>query len=257
LQGNRVVVTGASSGIGRAVALELARTGCKILATARRQDRLEHLAAQVEAMSATCVVVPGDLTSPDTRREILREAEQAWGAIDTLVNCAGVGAMGPFLEADDDRMRRIFEVNFFSAANLIRESYSLLSRGIQPVVVNVGSVLGHRAVPLKSEYCASKFALHGFTDSIRAEFRELGIDVLLVSPSTTDSEFFDSAIEDRLKRDWKGKRPMAPERVARIISRSIRLGKREVILSFGGKALVYLDRVAPDLADYLVTRFAK
>jgi short-subunit dehydrogenase len=85
------------------------------------------------------------------------------------------------------------EVNFFAPAEFIREALPLLQHGKQPIVMNVSSVLGHRAVPEKSEYCASKFALHGLSDALRAEFVKRGIDVLLVSPSTTASEFFDVA----------------------------------------------------------------
>src|SRR5205085_10807559 len=109
------------------------------------------------------------------------------------INNAGIGAVGPFEDAGEERLRRVMEVDFFAPAELIRGALPLLKGGHHPIIVNIGSVLGHRAVPGKSEYCASKFALHGFSDALRAELAPQGIDVLLVSPSTTVSEFFDVA----------------------------------------------------------------
>jgi short-subunit dehydrogenase len=119
--------------------------------------------------------------------------------------------------------------------------------------VNICSVLGHRAVPLKSEYCASKFALHGFSDSLRAELVADGIDVILVSPSTTESEFFDRVIDDRSAQ--KRRSGMSPARVASATMRAIEKRRHEVIVPFEGKALVLIDRFWPSLADRIVARF--
>ncbi len=257
LVGMRVAITGATSGIGRAIAIELSRRGCKVIANGRRGERLHQLQKEIESSGGECHVVIGDITEPATRDRIIELCREKWNAIDCLINCAGIGAMGRFDEADEQRLRQVFEVNFFSAVELIRSSLPLLATGYLPIIVNVSSVLGHRAVPFKSEYCASKFAIHGFSDALRGELQMPKIEVLLISPSTTDSEFFDSAIEDRMRRDWKGARAMPPERVAQITAHAIRLGRKEVIISLGGKALVWLDRLAPNFADYLIAKFAK
>jgi short-subunit dehydrogenase len=257
LDGLRVAITGATSGIGRAIAVELASRGSKLIVNGRRAERLQELKTEIESSGGQCRVVAGDITEPATRVQIIEACRNQWQAVDCLINCAGIGAMGRFDEASEQRLRQIFEVNFFSAVELIRSALPLLSAGRQPIIVNVSSVLGHRAVPFKSEYCASKFAIHGFSDALRGELQEPKIDVLLISPSTTDSEFFDSAIEDRMQRDWKGARAMPPERVAVVAAHAIRLGRKEVIISMGGKALVWLDRLAPSFADYLIAKFAK
>jgi short-subunit dehydrogenase len=110
---------------------------------------------------------------------------------------------------------------------------------------------------LKSEYCASKFAIHGFSDSIRAELSKDGVALLLVSPSTTDSEFFDSAIADDTEKDWKKGGAMPPEKVAAKTIRAIKKRRHEIILTFGGKALVWLDRLVPGIADRIVARFGQ
>jgi short-subunit dehydrogenase len=257
IEGLRAIVTGASSGIGRDLAAGLARQGARVLVTARRGERLDELVAKVEKSGGVAAAWPGDITSAGHRQRLIEEVIGRWGGLDLLVNCAGVGAMGRFDEASPKRLRTVFEVNFFSAAELIRLALPVLRSGQRPMIVNVSSVLGHRAVPLKSEYCASKFALHGFSDALRAELAGDGIDLLLVSPSTTDSEFFDSAVEDKDGRDWKGRRPMATERVAEVAIQAIRLGRNEVILSSGGKLLVWLDRLSPPLVNRLMARFGR
>jgi len=110
---------------------------------------------------------------------------------------------------------------------------------------------------LKSEYCASKFALHGFSDAIRAELTKNEIDLLLVSPSTTDSEFFDQAIEDNTNKNWKTGKAMPPETVAAKTIRAIKKGKHEIILTFGGRFIVWLDRLIPGIANHIMARFGQ
>ncbi len=254
IQGRRALVTGASSGIGAAVARQLVKHGAKVLITARRQDRLEELAIDLIAAGGQVYVLPGDITSPEHRRELLAYAHHQMGGLDILINNAGVGAVGPFFEAEPGRLRQIMEVNFFAAVELIREARELLRAGTSPIIVNIGSVLGHRAVPSKSEYCASKFALHGFSDALRAELAKEHIDVALVSPSTTSSEFFDRLLEDR-GTAVKGPYDMSPDEVARAVIKCIRSGRHEAILSLSGRMLVWLDRMFPSVADRIVQRF--
>src|SRR5204862_1604528 len=137
---------------------------------------------------------------------------------------AGIGRLGPFEAADEARLRQIMEVNFFAPVEFIREALPLLAAGNKPIIVNVSSVLGHRAVPDKSEYCASKFALHGFSDALRAELAPQGIDVLLVSPSTTASEFFAVAAGHSDKRHARFG-AMPAETVARRTVNAIAAGR--------------------------------
>jgi len=257
LDQKRAIVTGASSGIGWHLAKQLAETGVEIVANARREDRLHQLAAEIRSAGGSCLTVVGDITSTATRQELIERCTVRLGGLDILINNAGIGAMGRFDEADPDRMRKVFEVNFFAVADLIRQSLPMLKQGNDPIIVNINSVLGHRAVPLKSEYCASKFALHGFSDSIRAELAGNGIDLLLVSPSTTDSEFFAQAIEDKTQKNWKLRGAMPPEIVAAKTIRAIKKGKHEIILTHGGRFIVWLDRLIPGVADRVMARYGQ
>ena len=257
LKDKRIIITGASSGIGRELAKQLAAEGCRLVINARRKDRLEELATELAGTGAQCVIVDGDVTESSVRDRMLVAAKEHFGGLDILINNAGVGAMGRFDEASEERLRQVFEVNFFAVAEFMRESLGLLKAGNEPVIVNLSSVLGHRAVPLKSEYCASKFAIHGLSDAIRAELSRDGVDLLLVSPSTTDSEFFDAAIDDPTKRDWKKGGAMSPEVVAKRTLRAIRKRRHEIILTFGGRILVWLDRMIPGIANRIIAKFGQ
>lgn len=254
LRGKRIIVTGASSGIGRALARVLHQAGASLLITARRRERLEQLAAELASSGESPCCVCGDLTDPQTRAGIFQVVEERWGALDALVNNAGVGGAGPFAQADAARLRQILDTNFIAPVELIRHALPWLRQGHAPIIVNIGSVLGHCAIPNKSEYCASKFALHGFSDSLRAELAGERIDVLLVSPSTTDSEFF----ERELDATTVPARPlgkMSAESVARQICRGMERGKADLILSPGGKGLVAINRWFPSVTRFFLARW--
>ncbi len=253
----RVIITGASSGIGRALAERLAALHCKLIVNARRAERLTQLAAEVQELGGQAVTVAGDVTDPDTQQQIIQASVSHYDGIDVLINNAGIGAIGPFAEASGERLRRVMEVNFFAATELTRAAIPVIANGRDPLIVNIGSVLGHRAVPLKSEYCASKFALHGWSDALRTELTESGIDVLLVSPSTTDSEFFDRVIENTTDKNWKLSGASSPDFVARRTVQAMQRRKHEIILSWSGWGLVWLDRLFPSLANRIVARFGK
>ena len=256
IQGIRAVVTGASSGIGCKLALELARQGARLVLTARREERLGQLVEEIQQWGQEAYSVVGDITDTQLRSDLLEAAQTHLGGLDLLVNNAGVGAIGPFCEAAAPRLRRVMEVNFFAPVELIRSALPMLRSGNRPMIVNISSVLGHRAVPNKSEYSASKFALHGFSDALRAEVARHGIDVLLVSPSTTRTEFFDNVLEKQAESPWRAMGAMSAEAVARKAVKAIRRGRHEIILTPGGKLLVWFDRLCPPVVNRLVSRFA-
>jgi short-subunit dehydrogenase len=187
----------------------------------------------------------------------VERARAEFGGLDVLVNNAGIGAMGRFDRADEARMRRVMEVNFFAAVEMTRLALPLLRDGRRPMVVNVSSVLGHRGVPYCAEYCASKFALQGFSQSLRAELGPLGIGVLVVSPGTTETEFFDVVIERQVEPPWPKHKPVPAAEVARQTLIAIRKRKAEIVPSAMGRMLVWLNRLAPRLVDRGVARYVR
>jgi short-subunit dehydrogenase len=255
VNGSRAIVTGASSGIGRAVALELARGGASVVVVARREERLRELVGQIAALGRSVETVVGDITDAETRQRAIDAAQSKLGGLDILVNNAGVGAVGLFQDADPQRARRVMEVNFFALVEMTRLALPLLKHGAKPIVVNVASILGHRGVPYNSEYCASKFAVQGFSESIRAEFTKLGIDVLVVSPGTTETEFFDVVIDRTAESNWPKHKPVSASEVARQVVRAIRLGRHEIIPYRWGRVLCWLNRLSPRLVDGLMAHY--
>ena len=153
-----------------------------------------------------------------------------------------------------DRLRKLFDVNVFAPIDLIRSLLPLLRNGTKPAIVNIGSVLAFAAVPNKSEYCASKFALRGFSDSLRAELAHEGIDVISVHPNTTKSEFFDRLVE-KTGEAATNPSPMSSRDVALRILHALERGKPEVVLTFRGKLMIFTKRFTPSLYRGLVRRF--
>ena len=255
IKGKRVLLTGASSGIGWHLAIKLASAGAIVLATARRRERLEQLTVAVGNPPRRLIARAGDITEPRHRAHLVETAVSELGGLDLVIHNAGVGAVGPFEQATELRLRRIFEVDFFAVTELTRLTLPLLRQGEQPALCLVSSVLAHRGVPRKSEYCAAKFALRGWSESLRVELKPAGIDVVSVSPSTTHSEFFDSLLDTEPQERSRRFGVMTAEAVADSIITAIRKGRREVILSPGGKALVWFSRLAPGLMDRLLLRY--
>lgn len=255
IKNSRAIVTGASSGIGRETALELARNGADVAVVARREDRLRQLVEQITVMGRKVEPIVGDITDPKTRQRALDTVRDKFGGLDILMNNAGVGAMGLFADADPERVRRVMEVNFFALVEMTRSALPLLKQGNRPIIVNTSSILGHRGVPYSSEYSASKFAVQGFSESIRAEFAPMGIDVLVVSPGTTETEFFDRVIERTAEPKWPEHKPISPARVAVAIVRAIRAGKHEIIPYHWGRVLCWMNRLSPGFVDRLMTKY--
>lgn len=258
LADRRVVITGASSGIGRALAETFARREARLLLTARREEALAELKETLPQQGAKAVeYVAGDITDHQLRSKVIETVKHRWAGLDLLINNAGVSAHGRFVDSDEQTLQRIMEVNLFAACELTRLALPLLREGRDPAIINLGSILGHRGVPFNSEYCASKFALRGWTEAIRAEVAADGIDVLLVSPGTTDTEFFEHLVAARGAPPWKSGPAIAPEAVAQQVARAIERGRREIFPNWRGRVLVGVNRLMPRLVDRLLERYGR
>ena len=256
IKDSRAIVTGASSGIGRAIALELARQGARVVAVARREERLVELAREIGEFGGLVETVAGDITEEATRQKAIDVAQTRFGGLDVLVNNAGVGVAGTFEEADAQRARTVMEVNFFATIEMIRLALPLMHKGNKPIIVNVGSIVGLRGTPLNSEYCASKFALQGFSESLRAELAKHGIDVLVVNPGTTQTEFFDNVVERTSDPVWPQHRAVTAAYVAHKTVHAIRRGKHSIIPYFWGRVMCWINRLSPNLMDRIMARYA-
>lgn len=249
ITGSRILITGASQGIGKALAEAAARRGGRVLAVARSANLLQALADSLRAEGAAIEVVLGDITRPVDRARIVDEAVRAFGGIDILVNNAGIGATGHFAECGPERLRQIMEVNFFGLTEMTRACLPLLKHGNSAAIVNISSVAGKRALPARSEYSASKFAVEAFSQALRPELARAGIDVLVVCPGLTQTNFSQNMIEQKARLQMDHMRGMTAEEVAVATLRAIERGKDETVLSRQGRLICFISRFFPRLAD--------
>lgn len=260
----RALVTGASSGIGRALCVELAKNGANLVVTARRDEALHDLAVELNAeYDSTVVVVAGDITSEKTRGELLQTAGEELGGLDLLINNAGVGAMALVEETPEDMARRIFDLNFFVPFLLTRDALTLLRRSAaenrsdrpQSAVVFLSSVVGLRGTAHYGVYGGAKSALANFADALRAEIARDKIGVLTVFPGTTKTEFFDHLLQDSSRPRFPKHEIVTPEQVAEKIVRAIRKGKPRIVPHQGSMALYYLNRISPRFIDWAMAKY--
>jgi len=171
-----------------------------------------------------------------------------------LINNAGIGATGHFADVSPERLRTIMEVNFFGLTETTRVCLPLLRRGVTPAVVNISSVAAKRGLPARSEYSASKFAVQGFSEALRAELDKDGIDVLVVCPGLTQTNFSQNMIEQKALVQLDHLRGMTSEQVAEATLRSLERGRHDVTLTLQGRLLVLVSRFLPRLADFIAAR---
>jgi short-subunit dehydrogenase len=254
LEGMRVLVTGASQGIGRAIATVAAQRGARVLASARSLNLLQELAESVRKTGGTISIVEADVSNPEGRQKMLQAAVQHFGGLDILINNAGIGACGPFADVSPEAFRQLFETNFFAAAELIRLCLPVLRSGNKPAIVNISSILGKRAMPGQGIYSASKFAIQGLSESLRAELITEGIDVLIVNPGATETNFHNNIIEDKGRPLMSTKRRMSALAVGHATIKAIEKGRNETNLTIAGKTWVLLSRLLPWSLDFFTRR---
>lgn len=253
LAGMRAFVTGGSSGVGRAIAAELARRGVRVFATARRRERLAELAATpLPHGSPPILIGDGDITSAFDRTSLLNTAVERLGGIEIVVAAAGSGAVGPFVESTPDTLRRIMEIDFFAPAELARESLPLLRRR-GGAFVFVGSILGCHPLPLHAEYCAAKAAIRALAGSLRVELAAEDVDVVLASIGPTESEFWDNLLAGE-RPSWSRGRAMSAASTAVAVADAIACRRPEVCPGWSALGFTLAARYAPWLIDLAVSR---
>jgi short-subunit dehydrogenase len=254
IAGLRILITGASQGIGRALAVAAAKRGALVLAAARSDTLLAELAQQVRSTGGRIETVHADVTCAIDRPRMVEAAKRHFDGLDVLINNAGIGATGHFAEAGSERLRQIMEVNFFGLTETTRICLPLLKQGQTPAIVNVSSIAGKRGIPARSEYSASKFAVQGFSEALRAELAKDDIDVIVVNPGLTQTNFSKNMIEQKARLQMDHLRGMTAQAVAVATLRALERGTNEINLSLGGKLLVFVSRFFPRLADLIARR---
>ncbi len=254
ITGSRILITGASQGIGKALAELAVARGAKVLVCARKVELLDEVATQIRAKGGVIEIVQADITIADDRKKLVEAAEKAFGGLDILVNNAGIGATGHFADCSAERLRQIMEVNFFGLTETTRVFLPLLKKGNKPAIVNISSIAGKRGIPARSEYSASKFAVQGFSEALRAELAKDGVDVLVVCPGLTQTNFSANMIEQKALVKLDHLRGMSAEDVAAHTIRAIENGYNETCLTLKGKLMVLVSRFFPWIVDIVVKK---
>jgi short-subunit dehydrogenase len=250
----RAIVTGGSAGVGRAVAEALARAGCKVLATARRQERLEELAASLAHEPHEPIEhLAGDLCEPAFRREVVAAALERLGGIDLVVAAAGSGAIGRFRDSDAATLASILAIDLVAPAELVREALPHLTAGRDPAIVLVGSILGLHPLPLHGEYCTAKSGLRALAGTLRAELAAEGLEVLLATLGPVESEFWTSLVRGE-RPAWSRGRGMRPEQAAAAIISGLERRRGEIVPGWQAKGYALLARWLPGLIDRWAAR---
>jgi short-subunit dehydrogenase len=258
LGGKTVLITGASTGIGRALALELAPAGVRLALNARDAERLGQAARDARALGAEVLDLPGDVTRPEDCRRIVERTLERFAGLDVLVNNAGMTMWARFdALADLEPLERLLAVNYLGAAHVTAAALPYL-RNSRGLIVAVASVAGLTGVPERTGYAASKHAMVGFFESLRIELMGSGVDVTIVAPDFVVSELHKAA----LGADGRplGQSPMdephimTSEQCARLIARAMRRRSRLLVTSRRGRLARWARLVAPALVDRLAAR---
>lgn len=251
IAGQVVVITGASSGIGRCTAEYLASQGARVVVTARRAEVLDDLVGQIESKGGDAVAVPGDITLKDDLRAVAKAAVDRFGRVDTWVNNAGVYIQGRIQDITLEEFRRVLDVNVVGTINGTQAALEVMLPQGSGVIVQVSSIAGRRGVPYTTPYSASKSALDGFTEALRAELWGSGVHFSIVYPQTVDTPIFQQS-RGKLGVVPKPAAPMAtPLRVARAIARLAQTGERHLYFGWAGP-LAKLNALSPAAADWLL-----
>ena len=254
-----IIVTGASSGIGRALALVLAGKGAALTVAARREDRLDALALEIRKRfpdAPPAAVVRCDVSDEQQVKWLIGGAIERTGVVDMLVNNAGISVFGDASRTSLDDLRDVMSVNFYGALYCIREVLPFMTQREAGLIVNVSTVAALHGVPYLAAYGASKAALGAFSQSLRAELHETGVRVMLVYPGYTDTEIYEAEKKVGGARRPAGRYTPA-DRVAKQIVRAIERGGHDLIVNVQGQALSALRGLAPPIVEAVMRGIAR
>ncbi|MEO6884580.1 MAG: SDR family oxidoreductase [Bacteroidia bacterium] len=250
-----VIVTGASSGIGRSCAIAFAKRKAKIVLAARQQDKLDELTKIIEAMGVEVLAVKTDVRSEQDCIHLIEKTVARFHTIDILINNAGISMRALFEDLELKVIREVMDTNFWGAIYCTKYAlpYLLKSKGS---VVGMSSISGKKALPGRTGYCASKFALEGFLETLRLENLKTGLHVLIACPGFTASNIRftalakDGSVQGESPRNEE--KMMQPEEVAEHLIDAIIKRKRNIVLTTQGKLVLWINKFWPATLDKII-----
>jgi len=248
-----VIVTGASSGIGEAIAREFSLNGSKVVLAARSEKKLSDIVKEIKADNCDAIFVKTDVSNEDDCKNLIEKTVEKYGTIDILINNAGVSMRASFLDVDLKVLHRLMDVNFWGTVYCTKYAlpYLIDRKGS---LVGVSSVAGFHGLPGRTGYSASKFAMHGFLETIRIENLKKGLHVMIIAPGFTSTEIRKHALTANGQEQGESPKDeiklMTPEYVAGWVLKGIRKKKRNKLLTWDGRITALFQRIVPELVDW-------
>jgi short-subunit dehydrogenase len=248
-----VIVTGASSGIGEATAREFAANGSKVILAARSEEKLVEIVKEIREKGGEASYIKTDVSKEEDCRNLVEKTVEKYGTINILINNAGLSMRASFNDVDLKVLQKLMNVNFWGTVYCTKYAlpYLVANRGS---LVGVSSVAGFHGLPGRTGYSASKFAIHGFLETIRIENLKKGLHVMVIAPGFTSSEIRKHALTadgtEQGNSPRKEGKMMSPEYVAKWVLKGIRKKKRNKILTWAGRFTALFQRIIPAVVDW-------
>jgi short-subunit dehydrogenase len=252
-----VIITGASAGIGRAIALKLARERARLVIAARRAGKLEEVAQEITNAGGHAIPMVADVTDEANMKALVDTAVDQFGALDVMICNAGFGIYGAIDALSAEQMRRLMDVNYHGTFLAARAALPVFRRQKHGHVIIVSSIVGKRGVPYMGAYAATKFAQVGLAECLRAEMAEYGVHVSVVLPISTETEFFSVMTRESGTATRAAGPRQEPDDVAAAVVRAIAYPLPEIYPYRMARGLAMLNAVAPGLTDRIVQRWGR
>lgn len=253
LENKVVIVTGASSGIGAAIARLFTAEGANVALVARSSDKLQSLA---HALGPRAMVLETDVTDPLRVREMTRLCAERFGRIDILINNAGIGMYAAIAEMPLEQFQQLVATNWLGPVCAIQAVLPYMRKQGSGQIINISSVAGKITIPWMTVYCGSKFALNALSDGLRMELEPERIQVISVCPGAINTPFITNAFKDAAFKTFD-QGGISPERVARAVLRASLRGKREIVVPASNWGFVWLHSLFPRFFDRMMARFLR
>jgi dehydrogenase/reductase SDR family member 7B len=255
-----VLITGATSGIGKALAFAFGGAGAAVVITGRNEQNLEQTAQELNRQNIKHLAVRADVSQEADCVRMVNDTVQQFGKLDILVNNAGLSMRAMFEHVDLDVIRKVMDINFYGTVYATKYAlpHILKTKGS---IIGISSIAGYRGLPGRTGYSASKFAMHGFLETLRTEVLDRGVHVMIACPGFTASNIRNSALAANGQAQGESPRDeaqmMSAEEVAAHILKAIRQRKRDLVMTTQGKLTVFLNKWLPGLTDRLVLNHFK